>query len=167
MNSWKSTEFSACLPPLRMFIIGTGSARRADSAEIGVERQLRRLRRRARDRHRHAEHRVGAELAFVRRAVERDHQPVDFRLASGIVADHRRRDFLDDVGDRLAHALAAVARLVAVAQLDGFILSGRGAGGDGGDGDSPVVEPTLDAHGWIAPRVEDFERAFTVRYLGP
>ena len=24
MNSWKSTEFSACLPPLTMFIIGTG-----------------------------------------------------------------------------------------------------------------------------------------------
>ena len=25
MNSWKSTLLSACLPPLRMFIIGTGS----------------------------------------------------------------------------------------------------------------------------------------------
>ena len=25
MNSWKSTEFSACLPPLTMFIIGAGS----------------------------------------------------------------------------------------------------------------------------------------------
>ena len=24
MNSWKSTELSACEPPLRMFIIGTG-----------------------------------------------------------------------------------------------------------------------------------------------
>ena len=24
MNSWKSTVLSACLPPLRMFIIGTG-----------------------------------------------------------------------------------------------------------------------------------------------
>ena len=25
MNSWKSTLESACAPPLRMFIIGTGS----------------------------------------------------------------------------------------------------------------------------------------------
>ena len=25
MNSWKSTVLSACLPPLRMFISGTGS----------------------------------------------------------------------------------------------------------------------------------------------
>jgi hypothetical protein len=25
MNSWKSTLLSACAPPLRMFIIGTGS----------------------------------------------------------------------------------------------------------------------------------------------
>ena len=27
MNSWKSTVFVACAPPLRMFIIGTGSVR--------------------------------------------------------------------------------------------------------------------------------------------
>ena len=30
MNSWKSTELSACAPPLSTFIIGTGSTR-ADS----------------------------------------------------------------------------------------------------------------------------------------
>jgi hypothetical protein len=27
MNSWKSTLLSACAPPLRMFIIGTGRRR--------------------------------------------------------------------------------------------------------------------------------------------
>jgi hypothetical protein len=27
MNSWKSTLLSACTPPLRMFIMGTGSVR--------------------------------------------------------------------------------------------------------------------------------------------
>ncbi len=27
MNSWRSTLLSACLPPLRMFIMGTGSRR--------------------------------------------------------------------------------------------------------------------------------------------
>jgi hypothetical protein len=26
MNSWKSTLLSACAPPLRMFIIGTGNS---------------------------------------------------------------------------------------------------------------------------------------------
>ena len=29
MNSWKSTLESACAPPLRMFIIGTGSVKRS------------------------------------------------------------------------------------------------------------------------------------------
>ena len=29
MNSWKSTELSACAPPLSTFIIGTGSTRAA------------------------------------------------------------------------------------------------------------------------------------------
>ena len=29
MNSWKSTELSACAPPLTTFIIGTGSVRAA------------------------------------------------------------------------------------------------------------------------------------------
>jgi hypothetical protein len=29
MNSWKSGPSTACLPPFRMFIIGTGSVRAA------------------------------------------------------------------------------------------------------------------------------------------
>src|ERR1700732_4653795 len=33
MNSWKSTELSACAPPFRMFIIGTGSR----FADVSVE----------------------------------------------------------------------------------------------------------------------------------
>ena len=39
MNSWKSTLLSACLPPLRMFIIGTGSTWAAVAAEVAVQRQ--------------------------------------------------------------------------------------------------------------------------------
>ena len=31
MNSWKSTELSACAPPFRTFIIGTGSSVGSDS----------------------------------------------------------------------------------------------------------------------------------------
>ena len=51
MNSWKSTFVSACAPPLRMFIIGTGSTgppcargRRDERGEVLVERQARRRR---------------------------------------------------------------------------------------------------------------------------
>ena len=39
MNSWKSVESWACLPPLRMLNIGTGSVRAPDAAEVAVERQ--------------------------------------------------------------------------------------------------------------------------------
>jgi hypothetical protein len=35
MNSWKSTLVSAWAPPLRMFIIGTGSSD-ARAGEVGV-----------------------------------------------------------------------------------------------------------------------------------
>ena len=79
MNSWKSTLLSACAPPLRMFIIGTGStywpsagARPLSVREVRVERPACRGGRGARDGHRDAEQRVGAEAALGRRAVERD-----------------------------------------------------------------------------------------------
>ena len=52
MNSWKSTLLSACAPPFRMFIIGTGSTRAAGRAverrEMRVERHAVRRRRCAR-----------------------------------------------------------------------------------------------------------------------
>ena len=38
MNSWKSTELSACAPPLRTFIIGTGSTRAASPPEVAPQR---------------------------------------------------------------------------------------------------------------------------------
>ena len=41
MNSWKSSELSACAPPLMMFISGTGSTRAFGAAEVLVQRQRR------------------------------------------------------------------------------------------------------------------------------
>ena len=95
MNSWKSTELSAWAPPLRTFIIGTGSTRRLAAAvelgQVAVERLLgvggRRLRRRQRD----AEDRVGAEPALVRGAVELDHRLVERALLGGAGAGQRLR----------------------------------------------------------------------------
>ncbi len=59
---------------------------RADAAEITVQRRLLRDRRGARGGHRHGQNRVCAEPGFVGRAVERDHQVVDRRLAFGVRA---------------------------------------------------------------------------------
>ena len=39
MNSCKSTLLSACSPPFRMFIIGTGKVRALGTADVAVERE--------------------------------------------------------------------------------------------------------------------------------
>ncbi len=64
---------------------------------------------------RHAEHGVRAELGFVRRAVQLDHQPIDARLVEGILAGQRRQDFLGDVANGFLYPFAEVTFLVAVA----------------------------------------------------
>jgi hypothetical protein len=56
--------------------------------------------------------------------------------------------------DGLRHALAAVAG-AAVAQLDGLVDAGRGAGGDDDAAEGAGLEADLDLDGGIAARVED------------
>ena len=61
-------------------------------ADIAIERQAGRLRRRLGDRERDAEDGVGAEPFLVGRAVEIDHGLIDADLILGIHADHRVED---------------------------------------------------------------------------
>ena len=157
MNSWKSTLLSACAPPLRMFIIGTGQRQRAaavQAREVLVERLARRRGRRARQRHRDAEQRVGAEPALVGRAVGLDHERVDAPLI-GLASGQRRRDLAVDVGHRLGHALAEVALLVAVAQLERLALAGRGARRHRGAPGGAALEDDIDFDSRVPPRVQD------------
>ena len=86
MNSWKSVESWACLPPLRMLNIGTGQDPRADAAEPAVQRHLVRARGRVGAGERHAEDRVGAELGLVGRPVELEQDVVDARLVRRVEA---------------------------------------------------------------------------------
>ena len=60
-----------------------------------------------------------------------------------------------DVLDGLEDALAEVALLVAVAQLDGLVGAGAGARGDGGAADGAVGEDDVDFDGRVAAAVED------------
>ena len=87
MNSCGSTELSACAPPLRMFIIGTGSRQARHAAEIAIQRGLLRCGSGARDGHGNGQNRVRAEVAFVGSAIELDHLAVDRGLQLGVVAD--------------------------------------------------------------------------------
>ena len=57
--------------------------------------------------------------------------------------------------DGLLDALAEVAALVAVAQFDGLVLAGGGAGGNGCAADRAVREQDLDFDGGVAAGIED------------
>ena len=61
-----------------------------------------------------------------------------------------------DVLDGVEHALAHVVLLVAVAQLDGLVLSGAGSGGDGGAALGPAGEGDVGFDGGVSAGIEDF-----------
>ena len=156
MNSWKSIGLSACAPPLMMFIIGTGSSRADGAADIAVERLALGDRRGLGRGERDAEDGIGAEPAFVRRAVERDHGFVDLGLRLGVHAAERVEDLAVDRIDRLAHALAEIALLVAVAQFDRLMRAGGSARGHRGAAQRAVLQHDVDFDGRIAAAVENF-----------
>ena len=107
-------------------------------------------------RERHAENGVGAEPALVRRAVELDHDLVDLDLLLDRHAAERLEDLAVDGVDRLLHALAEIARLVAVAQFDRLMGAGRGARRHRGAADRAVFQHHIDLDGRIAAAVENF-----------
>src|SRR5207247_1283452 len=72
-----------------------------------------------------------------------------------------RGDLALDVRHRAQHALAEVHAGIAVAQLDGLPLTGRGARGHGRPPGRAGVEPDVDLHGRIAARIEDLARVDT------
>ena len=102
-----------------------------------------------------AENRIGAEPGLVLGTVELDHRGIDRRLVLGRHAFDARRDLAVHRGDRLRHAFAEPAALVAVALLDRLVRPGRGAGGDGGPAIAPVREPDLDLDRRVAAAIEN------------
>ncbi len=132
-----------------------GQVMAGEAAEEAVERHaLRRCRRFCR-RERDGEDGVRAELRLVLRAVEREHHAVDGVDVGGVLATECGRDDLVDILHGAAHALAAVFRLVAVAQLVGLELARRGAGGHRRPADSPRGQRHLRLDRRIAARVDD------------
>ena len=130
---------------------------RRRAADIAVERQVIGQRAAAlADGERDAEDGVGAEPAFVGRAVERDHGFVDLDLRLGIHAGERVENLAVDRLDRVAHALAEIALLVAVAQLDGLVRAGRGARRHAGAAARAVLKHDIDLDGRIAAAVQNF-----------
>lgn len=105
---------------------------------------------------RHAKDRVRAQPALVRGAVQLDHQPVDADLIGHILADQVLGDLAVDGGDGFQHALAHIARLVAVALFHRLMGAGRGARGHGGAAHGAVLQRHVDLDGRVAAAVQNF-----------
>ena len=155
MNSWKSTELSAWAPPLRTFIIGTGSTCARLAAEVAPQRQALLGRGRVRGGQRHAEDRVGAEARLVRRAVELDQLPVEPRLVGGVEAGDRLGDLAVDVGDGLRDALAAATRVPPSRSSVASNSPVEAPDGTAARPAAPERRRELDLDGRVAARVED------------
>ena len=133
-----------------------GERHGAGAAEVAEERQRAGLRRGAADGHRDAEDRVRAELRLRLGAVEVDHEAVDLGLLARVHAEDLGRDRLVHVLDGLKDALAAVALLVAVAQLQRLARAGGCAGRHARAPRVAAFEETLDFDRRVAAGVEDF-----------
>ena len=129
---------------------------RRGAADIAIERHVEGFGRRLGAGQRDAEDGVGPKPALVRRAVEIDHDLVDLDLLlDGLIAQ-RLEDFAVDGLDRLLHALAEIALVVAVAQFDRLMRAGGGARWHRRTADRAVFQHHIDFNGGIAPAIENF-----------
>ena len=125
------------------------------ATDVAVEREIGRAGRRVRDGERDAQDRVRADLGLVVGAVQVEHRLVDQPLLAGVVAQQLRAELVEHAEDGLGHALAAVAALVPVTQLDGLEGAGGGARRHCRATLRTVVQDDLDLYRGIAAGVED------------
>ncbi len=128
----------------------------SEAAEVLIERDAEVVGHGARRGHRDRQDRVGAQLALGRRAVEREHGVVELALVAGVHAFQLGGDHFVDVVDGLQHAFADVAALVAIAQLQRFVLAGGGAAGHGGAAARSAFQNDIGFDGGIAARIQNF-----------
>jgi hypothetical protein len=102
-----------------------------------------------------------ASIAFApRRALfsvpsELDQAAVDEALLLGVEAHDRLGNLGVDVLDGLQHALAGVARRIAVAQLERLAAAGRGPRRHGRASHHPGFDQHVALDGRVAARIED------------
>ena len=130
-----------------------------EAAEVAVERDAEGIGGGTGHGHGDAEHGVGAELGLGFGAVELEQGVVDRLLVAGIQAAQGLGDGTVDVRNRLEDALAEVAPGVAVAEFEGFIDAGGGAGGDGRATEDTAAEADIGFEGGVAAGIEDFAGA--------
>ena len=98
---------------------------------------------------------VCAQIGFVLGAVGPEHGGINGIDVGGIHAHHCVSDDGVDVLHSLGHALAQIAALVAVAQLQSLELAGGSAGGGTAAGNRAVGQSDLGLNGGISAGVQD------------
>lgn len=124
------------------------------AAQVAIQLQARRLRSSARDGEGHAEDGVRAKRALVGSSVGSDEGGIDRALVERVHADYRLGALLVHMVDGLDHALAQIAILIAVTQLNSLERASRSAGGNHRAAERAVVERHLDLDGGIAARIK-------------
>jgi hypothetical protein len=139
-----------------------GEDMRVGTAEVAEQGEVGRVGGGLRDSERDAQDRVRTGARLVLGAVGLDEDLVDDALLARLDALDRRTELVDDGGDGLQDALAAVPALVAVPKLVRLEGAGGCAGRNGGPLDDPVVEQHLHFDGRVSARVEDLARAYSL-----
>ena len=132
---------------------------RVDAAQIAIERQAGADGGGPGGGEAHGQDGVGAETLLVLGAVELDHRGVERGLVERVEAGDRVGDLAVDGVDRAGHALAEIAALVAVAQLDGLARAGRGARGHGRPAEGAALQDDVGLDGRVAAAVQDLAAA--------
>jgi hypothetical protein len=131
-----------------------GERARVHAADVAPQRNPRRFRPRARDRERNAQDGVRPEPALVGRAVQADQQGVDPSLVLRLEPGEDVEDLAVHRVHGLAHALAAVTALVAVALLDRLVRAGGRARGHGRAAQAAVFQHHIHLDGRVAAAVQ-------------
>ena len=129
-----------------------------NSAQVTVQRQIERVGGGASRCQRDRQDGIGAQAGLGRGPVELNHFPIERRLIGGVEAQQGRLDFLLDVGYGLEHALAQVAALVAITELNGFVFASGRARWNGCAAKASIGQEDICFDRGISARVKDLTR---------
>jgi hypothetical protein len=128
------------------------------ASEVSVEGQLPRVCRCPGAGQAHAQDGIGTQLALVRRAVEVQHSPVHACLIQRVRSEDGLANGPVHIFNCLEDSLAPEPLLVAIAELQRFMHTGRCARGHCCTAESAVVQADLDLNGRVAARIKDLPR---------
>ncbi len=98
---------------------------------------------------------VGAQLALGSGAVQLDHGLIDGALLSSVHADDLGSDYLVHIVYGLENALAAIALFVSITELQGLVLTGGSARGNGSYTNKTGIKGNFNFDGRISAGIQD------------